>query len=67
MSTDDKVKHFQVDLRKDAVIIEYLQIKVIEAQSELDKIKRRAKKTQVVIDELKDVKDELKEKQNGKK
>ena len=56
MSTDDKVKHFQVDLRKDAVIIEYLQIKVIEAQSELDKVKRRAKKTQVVIDELKDVK-----------
>ena len=56
MSTDDKVKHFQVDLRKDAVIIEYLQIKVIEAQSELDKVKRTAKKTQVVIDELKDVK-----------
>ena len=46
MNNEDKIRNFQADLRKDAVVISYLT-------NELEIVKRRAKKTQIVIEELK--------------
>ena len=46
MNNEDKIRHYQADLGGDLKVLEYLRI-------ELDRIKRRAKKTEMTIEELK--------------